>query len=73
MVCHYHQGSTEGRRSSAEAEVFRPSASASAAEGLRPKLLAEGFGHIFGKIFRFDGQSVLIMISFLQCLYFRYK
>ena len=57
----------------AEAEVFGPLASASVAEGLRPKLLAEGLGHIFGKIFRCDGQSVLITISFLQFLYFRYK
>ena len=42
-------------------------------EGFRPKLLAEGLGHIFGKIFRCDRQSVLINISFLQFLYFRYK
>ena len=43
------------------------------AEGLRPKLLAEGLGHIFGKIFRCKGQSVLITISFLQFFHFRYK
>ena len=66
-----HQGSTEGRRSSAEAEVF--SQSALVAEGYRPKLLAKGLGHIFGKIFRFDGQSLLIIISFLQFLFLRYK
>ena len=43
------------------------------AEGFRPKLLAKGLGHIFGKIFRCKGQSVLITISFLQFFYFRYK
>ena len=43
------------------------------AEGFRPKLLAEGLGHIFGKIFRCEGQSELITISFLQFFYFRYK
>ena len=43
------------------------------AEGSRPKLLAEGLGHIFVKIFRCNGQSVLMTISFLQFLYFRYK
>ena len=59
--------------SSAEAEVFRPLASASVAEGSRPKLLAEGLGHIFVKIFRCNGQSVLMTISFLQFLFFRYK
>ena len=52
-------------------EVFLPLASV--AEGFRPKILAEGLGHIFGKIFRCNGQSVLITISFLQFLYFRYK
>ena len=43
------------------------------AEGSRPKLLAEGLGHIFVKIFKCDGQSVLITISFFQFLHFRYK
>ena len=43
------------------------------AEGFRLKLLAEGLGHIFSKIFRCDKQSVLITISFLQFFYFRYK
>ena len=43
------------------------------AKGLRPKLLAEGLVHIFGKFFRCNKQSVLITISFLQFFYFRYK
>ena len=46
-----------------KAKVFWPSASS--AEVLRPKLLVEDLGHIFGKIFRCNGQSVLITISFL--------
>ena len=37
------------RRGLPKAEVFWPSASL--AKGLRPKLLAEGLGHIFGKSF----------------------
>ena len=41
------------------------------AEVFRPKLLAEGLGHIFGKSFRYDGQSVLITISFLQFFLFQ--
>ena len=56
-----------------KANVFYLSASASVAEGLRPKLLAEGLGHIFGKIFKCNRQSVLITISFLQFFYFRSK
>ena len=49
-----------------KANVFYLSASASVAEGLRPKLLAKGLGHIFGKIFRCNGQIVLTLILFYK-------
>ena len=54
-------------RGQPKAEVFWPLASV--AEGFRPKILAEGLGHIFGKIFRCDRQSVLITISFCNFLF----
>ena len=61
-----HQRSTEGQRSSAEAEAFSPSATASAIEGLegrRPKILRSQ--HLFLKRAYFQALWLTFVVSIL--------